>query len=215
MNAPVVTISAPFGTGGGTIAALVAEQLGVPLVDRAIPASVALSMAIPMDEAVAHDERVESRITRLLTAFGNSGMEFAPTIPPMVPMTERSFREQTERVIRDRVAEGTGCVVVGRAGAIVLRDHPGAIFVRLRGSFEARVRQVLASRSDEDEAEVRRHLVEADKNRAAYFRHFYNADPTDPKLYHLVIDSTILGNDTTIDLILTAVRGGTREVSGR
>ncbi len=204
--APVVTISTPLGTGGGIIAAAVAAKLGVPLIDRAIPASVAMGMAVPIDEALAHDERVESRISRLLTGFANSGLDFVPPIPPVV--SERSFREETERVIRDTVSEGRGCVIVGRAGAIVLREHPGALFVRLRGSFEARARQVIAARSDLDEADARRRLSETDRNHAAYFRHFYNADPADPRLYHLVIDSTALGNDATTDLILVAARGG-------
>ncbi len=46
----------------------------------------------------------------------------------------------------------------------------------------------------------------ADKARHAYVRRLYRADPTDPALYHLVIDSTAIPLDTVVELILLAAR---------
>ncbi len=37
-------------------------------------------------------------------------------------------------------------------------------------------------------------------------KHFYKRDPQDPRLYHLVIDTTALSDDVTIDLIAIAAR---------
>jgi hypothetical protein len=39
--APVVTLSASFGAGGSVIGPRVAEELGLPFLDRAIPVAVA------------------------------------------------------------------------------------------------------------------------------------------------------------------------------
>jgi cytidylate kinase len=47
-------------------------------------------------------------------------------------------------------------------------------------------------RSTDTEDEARRFLAASDKDRAAYFQHFYRADPNDSRLFHLVIDSTVL-----------------------
>lgn len=204
---PVVTISAPFGTGGGIIGPAVAERLGVPFVDRAIPVSVALSMAVSIDDALAHDERAESFFNRLMTAFANSGIAWGAG-SVQLPVTDHAYREETERVIRVAASQDDGCVIVGRAAAIVLRDHPHALFVRLEGSFEGRVRHLLNLGTDTED-EVRRFLTASDRDRAAYFQHFYRADPNDARLFHLVIDSTVLSVDTTIDLIVTATRDRT------
>ena len=38
----------------------------------------------------------------------------------------------------------------------------------------------------------------------AYVRHFYGAEPDDPRLYHLVVDSTALGLDACVELIALA-----------
>ena len=96
-------------------------------------------------------------------------------------------------------------MILGRAAAIVLRDHPTALFVRLDGSFERRVHQAVA-RGTDSEADVRRLLTHSDRDRAAYFHHLYRADSNDARLYHLVIDSTVLGLDTAVGLILAAAR---------
>src|SRR5439155_21014488 len=64
--ATVVTLSAPYGTGGSRIGPAVAERLGLPFLDRAIPVAVAESLAVPLRDAIAHDDRREAGIGRAL-----------------------------------------------------------------------------------------------------------------------------------------------------
>ena len=45
-----------------------------------------------------------------------------------------------------------------------------------------------------------------DRAREAYVRHFYGCDSRDPALYHLVIDSTALSNETVVEIIAAAAR---------
>jgi cytidylate kinase len=54
--------------------------------------------------------------------------------------------------------------------------------------------------------EVERMLDDNDRARTAYVKHFYGADPADPRLYHLVIDSTRLPVPATVELIVVAAR---------
>ena len=103
-------------------------------------------------------------------------------------------------------ASTTGCVVLGRAGAIVLQDLPGALHVALTGSQEGRIAQMTQLAPDEDPADIRKLIEVSDRNRAGYYRHFYNADPRDPKLYHLAVDSTYVDLDTCAALIVIAAR---------
>jgi cytidylate kinase len=204
VTAPVVTISAPYGTGGGIIGRAVAEAIGVEYLDRAIPTAVARTLAVPITDALAHDERAETRVARMLNALAAAGLSYSP-VPEDVGVipTEGVYRDQTERVIRDAAASG-GCVIVGRAAVIVLRDHPTALHVCLRGPLDRRVHQV-ARLSQEDDAGARRLVEDTDRTRAAYFHHFYRAEPDDPRLYHLIMDSTRLDFDTCTQLIVSAV----------
>ena len=96
-------------------------------------------------------------------------------------------------------------MVLGRAGALVLRDRPDALHVRLDGPKERRLRDAV-DRSGQPEAEVRRLLETNDRTREAYVRHFYRTDPALCRHYHLVLDSTALPLDTVVDLVVTAAR---------
>jgi len=194
----VVTISASYGAGGSRVGPQVAERLGCEFIDRAIAVQVAERLAVPVAHAEAHDEAAAPRFTRLLARLPNTSGMVLPE-----PTTD-AFCRETERVLLE--AAGSGDVVVlGRAAAIVLRDRPDALHVRLDGPAEDRVFQ--AMRIEEiDEDEARRRQRNSDRARMDYVKHFYRADPRDPDHYHLVLRSTALPLESCVELIVTAAR---------
>lgn len=204
----VVTISATYGTAGGHIGPAVAERLGVPFVDRAIPSTVAQELGCTLEEALAHDDRAEHGLGRLLSGamrlptvtFGGVDMY----VPGAMPIAQEEFVRRTERLLKD-TARAQGGVFLGRAGAIVLADHPGALHVRLDAPLKRRVRQT-ATLGELSEREARKIVEDNDRARTAYVRHFYRADPADPSLYHLVIDSTSIPVSTCVDLMAIAAK---------
>jgi cytidylate kinase len=210
--APVVTLSASFGAGGSVVGPQVAEQLGLAFLDRAIPVAVAEALAVPMAEVMAHDERRTSGFGRLFATLARAAAlpdtEFG-TVPSAARASlgdqpEQAFRDQTERVLH-QIAETEGGVILGRAAAIVLRDHPGALHVRLDGPLDARVQRAVGLEGL-DEERARKLAAETDRAREAYVKHFYKCDARDACHYHLVLDSTALDLDTCADLIVTAAR---------
>jgi cytidylate kinase len=128
--------------------------------------------------------------------------------PPRDVGDEERFCRETEEVLREHAAGG-GAVVLGRAGALVLRDVPGALHVRLHGPAEARVRQAMRLEGI-DRATAARRLEQVDNAREAYVRHFYRADPADSRHYHLVLDSTALPLSACAALIVGAARARER-----
>ena len=61
-----VTIAATYGAGGSVIAPAVAERLGLPLVERAIPVPVAERIHEPLQAALADDTEHSTMIGRVL-----------------------------------------------------------------------------------------------------------------------------------------------------
>ncbi|HEY9389779.1 MAG TPA: cytidylate kinase-like family protein [Mycobacteriales bacterium] len=199
----VVTISATYGAGGSEIGPAVAAMLGLPFVDRAIPAGVARRLGVPLSDAEQKDETYDTGLWRIV-----SSMALVPDLAGAGPLAystladDRAFREKTEQVLRE-IAGSTGGVILGRAGALVLGDVPGALHVRLDGPEGART--ATARRlTGRDEQTCREALRGNDAARTAYWRHFYRCDPTEPRHYHLVIDSTTFPFDTVADLIVAA-----------
>jgi cytidylate kinase len=200
----VVTLSASFGAGGAVIGPAVAERLGLPFIDRAIPTQVAAELGVAAEAAEARDETAPRLLTRILTSIAPVSAEYMIGFdnPRAALLTEESFLERTQLVLRRCVGERGG-VILGRAGAIVLADCPGALHVRLDGDPDRRARQAARAAGMTEEQSMQL-LREVDRTRAGYVKHFYRADPADPCHYHLTLDSTRLSFEACTDLIVTA-----------
>src|SRR3954469_8156551 len=136
----LVTLSASYGAGGSHVGPALAERLGVPFVDRAVPAAIADRLGISQTAAEQLDEDVERGIDRVLAHLAPVG-EFYGDVDPEL-LRRSSHHEAAEEVIRQVAATGRG-VILGRAGAVVLADDPRALHVRLDGPPEARVAQAM------------------------------------------------------------------------
>jgi cytidylate kinase len=198
----VVTLSATYGAGGSQVGPMLAERLGVAFLDRAIPTAVAERLSVPLEEALAHDESLGDAIGRLASSFALLP-ELAGAMVQAGMLAGEDYRRETEKIIRAHADRGA--VVLGRAGAIVLHEHPNALHVRLDGPQEARIAQAMAIQGISREA-AERLRRDSDRAREAYVRHFYGADARDPAHYQLVIDSTALPLDTVVELIVIACR---------
>ncbi|WP_320668787.1 cytidylate kinase-like family protein [Patulibacter defluvii] len=199
----VITISASYGAGGSRIGPAVAERLGATFLDRAIPTEVSERLAVPLDDALRRDEALGSALERLLVrlapvaqVYGGGSLERDELLD------DRAYQQVTERVICERVRRGSA-VVLGRAGAFALRDHPSALHVRLDGPRDRRLAQAMRIEGVDRETAERR-LDQTDRAREAYVRHFYRCDPHDPAHYHLVIESTTIPFDACVDIVAAA-----------
>jgi cytidylate kinase len=199
----VVTISAPYGARGHEVATAVAQQLALPLLDRAIPAAVARQLKISDEEAQDLDERAPSLWERLAKAFANVAPIGAAAPSPEVTESQDDYRLATEAVLR-QTADTTGAVVLGRAGMVVLGGRPDVLCVRLDGPVEARIAHMVAEGTDE--AVARQAQRDLDRTREAFSRIFYNVQQDDPRLYHLMLDTTALPVATCIEIVVTAAK---------
>jgi Cytidylate kinase-like family len=200
--APLVTISAAYGAGGSRVGPALAARLGVEFLDRAIPTKVADRLHVPLDNALAHDEALGDTIGRLASAFALLP-ELAGAAAQAGYYAGEDYRRETEKLIKEHARDGA--VILGRAAAVILREDPTALHVRLDGPSQRRVEQAMKIEGlDRDDAERLR--KDGDRAREAYVRHFYGCDARDPALYHLVIDSTRLPEETIVELLVAATR---------
>jgi EmrB/QacA subfamily drug resistance transporter len=202
----VVTVSGSFGAGSREVARRLADELGLPFVDRAVPLQVAERLGLPPGTALARDEHADGVLVRSLiqligtpVSFGVSGVQSTPATD------EEVFRATTEKVLKE-IAAGPGGVILGRAAAVVLAGLPGALHVRLDGPANARMERAARDQGLGPEAAwdlLRRN----DRARTAYVRHLYGQDPEDPALYHMVLDSTVVPIDACVAAIVAMATG--------
>jgi cytidylate kinase len=214
---PVITIARLFGAGGESVgrmlaARLQADFLGPDLIDK-----VARRLELPREEVVAADEQPGSFLSRLLIALAAASPEHAvtsesPTWTP--PYTDahsdprRAVLEYTQEVIREAARSGN-VVILGRGGAYILADLPGALHVFLRAGEPERIKAIV-EREHVTEEEARGRMKQTDENRRAYIRQVYGHTWDLPGHYDLVLDTGRLGYEATTEAILAGLKGRTK-----
>ena len=198
----LVALSASYGADGTHIAPALARRLNVPFVDRAMALAVAERLDIPLEDALAHEERTSgSLLERLLSGFRGADTGAPAPLPPDL-VTAEDFHRATREILLERAATGEG-VILGRGAAAALRDDPRALRVRLTGPVQRRIEQALRLGAPDRET-AERALRRLDRAHAEYIRRFYDADIDDLSLYHVVIDATAFAPEIVVDLIASA-----------
>jgi cytidylate kinase len=206
---PVITVARLFGAGGSDVAAIVAERLGAEVVDKSLIAEVARRLDVQTGDVEAEDEHPSRLVDRLVRAMTPMALEFGAAWDP--PYVDPAFDPRTAvikltREVIVEVARRGNAVIVGRGGAFVLADMPGALHVFLCAPLEQRVATVMTRFGLSDE-EARRRVHETDVNRAAYARQLYGADWHDPVHFDLVLNTGRLGYQACAEIVLsTAAR---------
>jgi cytidylate kinase len=186
---PIVTVAAEHGAAGDLVAPRVAEALGVPFLDRALPASLAAAS-------------IESeRPSGLVGSLSRASSMLAGEPVERMDLNEGHMRAELAEFLARTSTDGG--VVLGRGGVIVLADAPAALHVLLTGDRRGRVARV-AEREGVDADEADRRVRAHDRARREYVRRAFGVDPDDRTLYHLIVDTVALGVDATVELVLTA-----------
>jgi cytidylate kinase len=199
----VVTIAALYGAGGTVIGPRVAQRLGVPYLDREVPQAVARKTGLSEAAVADVDEEPRSGVERLVANLGRAGTVSGAMGGSLerLDLQERDIRGQIEEFLAR--SAGSGGVTLGRGSMVVLAAVPHALHVHLGGPREARIQRRMALDGiDRQTAERRQELT--DRTRIGYVRRAYGVDGEDPALYHLMLDSTALGMDACVEIIVAA-----------
>jgi cytidylate kinase len=88
---------------------------------------------------------------------------------------------------------------------VVLLSVPWALHVHLGGPRDARIAwRMDLDGIDRETAEARQKAE--DRTRMSYVRRVYGVDGEDPRLYHVMLDSTALSVDACVEIIVAASR---------
>jgi hypothetical protein len=198
---PFFTISRQAGAGGRTFARLLVERLNE--VDAAeLPWTTWDNELV---ERVAVEHRLRADRVRALEDERPAWLEEAlaglAIADPAAGADEFCVFRRVATAIR-ALAEMGRVVIVGRRGAMITRDLPGGIHLRLVASLAFRVASMVETRSLSPEAaaaEVRR----VDRNRDAFYRrHWPGHAPPPPEDFTAVFNTGMTPIERLVDAAL-------------
>ena len=187
-----VTISREYGSGGGEVAARLAQRLEWQLVDHQIVAEAARELDTHETVVQAHDEHAASVFSRLF------GWPF-----PTTSQDTQAYHEKLHHLV-ESAANAGHVVIVGRGGQVLLANRRDVLHVRVVAPLELRVAYVV-NREGLDTDAARRRVQEKDRVRARYAQTQFHSQSDDPHLYDLVINTAILDLDSVVDQIRLAL----------
>lgn len=200
----IITVSREFGAGGAEIARRAAEALDWSFVDNEFIDEVARRAGLRPEEVAAREERAPGFMERLARTLAKAMPEFVAPEGGTVPeLAEEELVRVTEMVVADLASAGPA-VLVGRAAPAVLSRRGDALHVKIVAPVADRALRI-AERLAVPREEAERLVHQTDENRARYHRQYYHRDWHDPVNYHLVLNSSWLGVERAVKVIVGAV----------
>ncbi len=221
----VITISREYGSDGRTVAKRVAEALSYHNIDKELLVEVAQKAQVPISEVERYDEQPEHPALRILRKFLTPGYadtltglaEYewwaTATVPELSEHEDQALTTMDEEVyakltaeVAEQLADQGDVVLLGRGGQAVLRGRIDTLHVRVVGTRDFKLEVVKArDQLTRDEDAIRR-MREVDDRRKTYIKRHYKVEWDDPNLYHLMVNTGLLGVDGAVDAIVCAAR---------
>jgi len=186
-----IAMSREAGTNGSQIARAVGERLGWLVYDRELVQHVAEDMGVRANLLGSLDEKHRSWLLECLEACAS-----APAV------SEGGYTRHLVETLLSLGVHGD-CVIVGRGAAQVL---PAAVTLRVRlvGPAEERIKTV-CQKFGVTKDEAKRSLEKTDGQRVRFVRDHFRKDPTDPRGYDLVLNTSRWSVNECAELIIEAL----------
>ena len=113
--------------------------------------------------------------------------------------TNEMFKAETEILLG--IAEEESCVVAGRSGFFVFRNHPNHLSILIQASMPHRIERVVRKQNVTEE-EARKIITKVDNMRENYVKKYTGTTRYDSRNYELVITMDRISEDDAVDIIM-------------
>ena len=191
----VITISRLCGSGGSTVARILANKLQIPLYDRYLISETS-DAAEALQAPTSDIKKADSLFNAAQDIYAGS------SLPPegSEPTTNRALFQKQAEIIHN-LADTKSCIIIGRCADYVLRDHPNVIRVFItsdeKSCIEHEAQRVGISKRDA------RSLVEKHNHeRAEYYRYYTGQDWSYAQNYDLCLNTATLSYESCANMAM-------------
>lgn len=203
----VITISREIGSGGHTVGRILAEKLNTRYCDK----DLIRGLEEKFNLTVSGIEKLKGKKKNWLADFCQyiAPLPSAKTLG-LDPKYTQEFRldvttddvYKAETEILKGLADEGSCVIAGRSGFYVFRDHPNHLSVFITASDENRVQRVMRKQGVSEES-ARTIINGIDEARENYIKRYTGASRYDARNYDLVINADGHSEEEVAGLILS------------
>lgn len=201
MSDTIITIGRQFGSGGREIGEKLSKKLNIPFYDKDLLKRAAKESGLCEEIFENFDEKPTSSFLYSLVmdpyslGYTSNGFE--------MPLNHKVFLAAFDTI--KKVANEGPCVIVGRCADYALDDYKNCVNLFIQAPMEERIKRIAAKYNLSDD-KAKDMIIKKDKQRASYYNYYSTRKWADIKNYHMSIDSSLLGIDGTVDMILDFVK---------
>jgi len=205
----VITINRELGSGGRSIGEKLAQRLGVPFYDKALIQGLKEKYELTTDaierlKGQKHNWWADfKRSLRIMPNYAAPQIISSKDAIPDFLITDDIFRSETE--ILKGIAADESCVIAGRSGFFVFRDHPNHLSILIQAKMDYRINRLVQKRGISRE-EAQQIIKEVDTGRENYVKKYTGSSRYDTRNYDLVLNADEHTEDEIVDLILQYIR---------
>ena len=197
----IITIGRQFGSAGREIGEKVAEYFGIKCYDKELLTRAAQESGFCEEMIQNHDERPTNSFLYNLVmdtySFGYNASSFVD-----MPISHKVFLAQFDTI--KKIADEGPCVIVGRCADYALADYKNCINLFIFGDDDVKTKRIMA-RYDLTEAKAKEMITKKDKQRQSYYNYYSSKKWGRADSYDLCINSSVLGQEGTVKLIIQYV----------
>jgi cytidylate kinase len=203
----VITINRELGSGGRTVGRKLAEKLGVAFYDKAVIKALEEKYDLSVEEieklkGESHGKWID--IKRVVAGSLRDDRFYQVNLGEEHAQETSDEMFQTETELLKAIAEEESCVIAGRLGFYVFRDHPNHLSILIQASMPFRVKRV-ASKQNMSEDEARKAIEKMDRMRENYVNMYAHTSRYDTRNYDLVISMDDMSEDNAVAAIMDIV----------
>lgn len=194
----VLTIGRQLGSGGRSVAKIVAAHYGINVYDKKLIDMVAEESGLSKTFFEQADEHVSRSFLHFL--FAGRGTDSHHAESPL--SNDALFRMQSD-VIR-QLATRESCIILGRCADYILRDDPDLISVFFTADMADRT-QRYAQHDGTTPDEARPIIEKGDRQREDYYGYYTNRRWGDAANYQFCMNTSVLGIEATAQLLISYI----------
>lgn len=205
----VINIGRQLGSGGKSVGEAIGRRLGIKVYDKQLINLAAEESGMCPEIFEKADEKESHNLFTTLIGYLRSPFAGNEYVGSNVLSSDALFKIQSD-VIRN-IAARESCVFVGRCADYILRNNPRCVNIFISAS-QADRRERLCRKENLTPEKAEELMDHVDAKRAAYYNYYSCGTWGMASTYHLCVDSSVLGIEGSVDLILDFVE---RKLGGK
>ena len=205
----VITINRELGSGGRTIGEKLSKKLNVPFYDKALIQQLKEQYHLTVEQieflkGQKHNWWADcKRSMMMMPNYVGPSYIGTPVNMPDFLITDEIFQTETE--ILKGIAEDGSCIIAGRSGFHIFRDHPNHLSILIQASMQHRIERLVRKREITYE-QAREIIEQVDEARENYVKKYTSSSRYDTRNYDLVINMDDHTEDEALEIILKYIK---------